>query len=288
MRCYIFSVVFTLGICLSSLAQAAGGVVEAGEGAVEGCLYMQNVSAWSGWGGFLAAKGIKNAKKGALRKADATGGTHLVWDSVVGGDVPKVVGRVYDCTKPSQNSLVAAAVKRVEESELGYFAVKDLRLGMTRRQAYFDFDGGVSSRTDRHDETNPMAHCYEGTARTTCAASGIRYGPAVSTITVTLLDDKVAAITVHFDEGHFPSVVEALTVRYGDPMYDNTSSVQNRMGASFDVRNVRWENAKDERLSARQRGDSIDKSFVYVVNQAAVDVLKQLDAEEARINAGDL
>ena len=90
-------VVPSLVACLTSRSPSAKRVQEADAAMVAGCTFLGEVSGTSGLGGVNASTGIENAKTEALGQAVMKGATHIVWNSLIGGEQPSVSGKAYKC-----------------------------------------------------------------------------------------------------------------------------------------------------------------------------------------------
>lgn len=79
----------------------AGHVVSSEPGAVARCRDLGSISGASGLFGFFAIKGADNVKQDLLRRADALGATHVVWNRPdVDYQGTSVTARAYRCDTP--------------------------------------------------------------------------------------------------------------------------------------------------------------------------------------------
>ncbi len=112
-----------------------------------------------------------------------------------------------------------------------------------------------------------------------------RFGPgATKDYTVRIVEDRVASVAITIYETSFDITVAALTEKYGRPTVDETSTVQNRAGATFDNRRVAWKRP-DGAIIAQQRSTSVDESVVHMTTHAAADVAAKERANEAKSGA---
>src|SRR5262245_15711737 len=59
--------------------EVVADVREADEKMVDGCTYLGDVTASSGWGGLAQGKGQSRARNSVFKRAAEKGATHLVW-----------------------------------------------------------------------------------------------------------------------------------------------------------------------------------------------------------------
>ena len=73
-------------------------VREADEKMVEGCAYLGDVTASSGWGGVVQGVGSSRARNSVFKRAAQKGATHLVWSRQASGySGANASGRAYKC-----------------------------------------------------------------------------------------------------------------------------------------------------------------------------------------------
>lgn len=86
---------------------------------------------------------------------------------------------------------------------------------------------------------------------------------------------------------NFETALDALTIKFGAPQSSEKSSIQNRMGASFEQMEAIWVD-DDERIVLRKHGTSIGRpSLIYFGKRAAEEVNKER-AEKAKKAAGSI
>jgi hypothetical protein len=113
----------------------------------------------------------------------------------------------------------------------------------------------------------------------------LKFGPAITnSYWVDLRDDKVARIRVQFGMTQFGPVVVALTEKYGAPSSDVVDEVQNRMGAKFRNRIVKWDRP-DGLIRARERGPDIDTSDVTMETKEYAAATAAESTEKAKASA---
>lgn len=78
--------------------ETVANVLEADDRMVEGCAYLGDVTASSGWGGLAQGLGQSRARSSAFRRAAKKGATHLVWSRQSSGYAgANASGRAYKC-----------------------------------------------------------------------------------------------------------------------------------------------------------------------------------------------
>jgi hypothetical protein len=112
-----------------------------------------------------------------------------------------------------------------------------------------------------------------------------QFGSAVANwILVTFkYDDTIGKIGISLKQADFAGVVDALTVKYGNPTRDTSETVHNRTGASFSNRIVQWIRPEAS-LTAMERSNDIDSSLVTLSGADAIaesDRNKKINAKEA-------
>ena len=81
-------------------SEPARRVQPADSQAVANCKYLDTVQTSSSLYGVFAERGIKNARASAIEKAEALGGTHIVWEVLPQSyGSSQVAGKVYACKK---------------------------------------------------------------------------------------------------------------------------------------------------------------------------------------------
>lgn len=89
--------VSSLSGCAVAPSTSAQRVKIADASEVTECKFVTDIHGSSGWGNLAASTGMQNAKNEALEQAASSGGTHVVWTSVVGGYGPFATGKAYRC-----------------------------------------------------------------------------------------------------------------------------------------------------------------------------------------------
>lgn len=132
-------------------------------------------------------------------------------------------------------------------------------------------------------------HCSESKGARYCHDIGRPTfgGQPVEMLSAEIKEGGTATVLVSFKERSFSAVIAALQAKYGEPSSDKSSVVKNRMGASFDHREVSWVQG-EQVLVARQRSGSIDKSSVMLVSLSNLERAKEERSERAERDAADL
>ena len=98
----LLAVISGLAACGSMSNRYAGSVVASETGAMARCQYLGDISGNSGLSGFFALQGADSVKQDLLRRADAQGATHVVWDRPdVDYSSTTVVAKTYRCPPPA-------------------------------------------------------------------------------------------------------------------------------------------------------------------------------------------
>jgi len=85
----------------------------------------------------------------------------------------------------------------------------------------------------------------------------------------------------------FEVAMDALTIKFGTPLSTTKSSIQNRMGASFEQMEAIWIDG-DQRIILRRHGTSIGRpSLIYFGKRAGDDVNNER-SERAKKAAGNI
>jgi hypothetical protein len=106
-------------------------------------------------------------------------------------------------------------------------------------------------------------------------------GQAIDSFGVSFQGGKLRHISLRLSTSKFLPVSTALSEKYGSPAIEK-STVQNRMGATFDQEEHTWKDG-DDRLVARKRGSKLDLMEVTLSSESAT----RQDAEEAKARAKD-
>ena len=80
------------------------------------------------------------------------------------------------------------------------------------------------------------------------------------------MNDKLVAVGGHFPSKEYQTVRTAFVEKYGPPMTAKSSTVQNRMNASFEQEKLTWE-GPGVAISLDRLGDNVTEGFFYVLTQ---------------------
>lgn len=109
----------------------------------------------------------------------------------------------------------------------------------------------------------------------------LSYGPIVpNRFTALFLEDKLGRVRIDLDSVDFGRLRAAMVEKFGQPTSDARSTVQNRVGASFDNESVRWR-IGDGEILLEQRFGSIDNSVVLIT----ADWYARRESEKAKDQA---
>jgi hypothetical protein len=86
---------------------------------------------------------------------------------------------------------------------------------------------------------------------------------------------------------NFNDALDALTVKFGPPTSLEKSTIQNRMGASFDQIEATWVDG-DEKIVLSKHGTTINRPFLMYYGKKAGENLERERAEKAKKAAGNL
>lgn len=104
--------------------------------------------------------------------------------------------------------------------------------------------------------TDPGSECFKR----------LSYGGALPIfLGVEFRDDRLVSVYLTFPERRFDELRDALIERFGPPTHQEASTVQNRMGASFEARQAEWKKG-DANLQLKQRGSKIDEGSLFLVS----------------------
>lgn len=114
------------------------------------------------------------------------------------------------------------------------------------------------------------------------------YGGVVpELIGATFKDGKLATVIVFMPSSKFDELASAMRERFGKPARDEESTIQNRMGASFDNRKLRWIRS-GVWLDLTKRAGKIDRCTVFLTSeQHAMEAAEKRKAD-AKARAKDL
>jgi len=90
-------------------------------------------------------------------------------------------------------------------------------------------------------------------------------------------DKKLVSVHLTFDSEQFENLADAMMERFQKPETDERQIVQNRMGARFDNRVIRWQR-NDGYLILKKRDETIDEGSVLLISmQYARETGQQLE-----------
>ena len=116
----------------------------------------------------------------------------------------------------------------------------------------------------------------------------VSYAGVESSIFVTFLDGKADFISVGFPATNWPHVRDAIQAKYRDETTNETSIVQNRMGASFDQQTLTWIDGDETMRAVKRSQNDLTESMVDIVSESALIERTRRAQEEAKSAAGDL
>jgi hypothetical protein len=99
--------------------------------------------------------------------------------------------------------------------------------------------------------------------------------------------DKLVSVYLTFSSDRFRDLSAAMIERFGKPNTDEPSVIQNRMGASFENRRLRWDKG-DAGLSITQRAGKIDEGAVSFVSMQYAKDQAEERARSAKQKAKEL
>lgn len=118
--------------------------------------------------------------------------------------------------------------------------------------------------------------------------SSIQYGGATATYVVAYFyEDALATAIVSFKEQNFTPIVNGLQSKYGPPTDQTVKPIINRLGATFESKELVWSLGGDT-LNARQRVGKIDESQVRLQSQNAPVEFERRSQEKAKTTASQL
>lgn len=99
--------------------------------------------------------------------------------------------------------------------------------------------------------------------------------------------ERLVLVMVTLDGAAFDDLHEALAAKFGKPFASDKSTVQNRMGASFDQVQTLW-TAGDTFLRIKKRASKLDEMLLTLGSQSGTEERAEKKKEHARSNAKDL
>lgn len=177
--------------------------------------------------------------------------------------------------------------------------------GQTLEIKGFPLGGSVSDLRSRYPElecgttycrVDPMrvmaAQCRGAESeRPACRDAVLKrysWGPLVAGVwTFGVEDGRVGSFTVTFLHQQFSALRTALTEKYGPPTRSVNVPVQNRMGATFDSTELRWQ-LPDGAIVVRERDAKVDEGSAGMVATWYADALAAKENSRAKGSAKNL
>lgn len=123
-----------------------------------------------------------------------------------------------------------------------------------------------------------------------------RRGPSLSrlhrtglqaTVNVFEYEGVVGGITMTMPHTQFEEFVRTMIERYGGPQEDKLSQVQNRLGAIFSNRQLRWSGVKIS-ITMNERYSDLDTSVVHFFDKSVAASLARKNRERAKSEVSKL
>lgn len=111
-------------------------------------------------------------------------------------------------------------------------------------------------------------------------------GAPTSSVLLVFYGDKLTTIMITFGTEDFQQVKRALEDKYGQGKIAS-STVQNRMGASFDNETITWRSSGSS-MTLKMRDRKIDQASLSITASTAVDEFNRRVHAADKKNAGDL
>lgn len=150
---------------------------------------------------------------------------------------------------------------------------------------------GIASRCSEWKREPFGVHCDYSPGRrynpVTIATLDSIAGAPVDMWLITMRGGEVATIYVQVLNRHFERVIAALKERFGPPTKQEDGQVQNRMGATFDQKELTWR-SEGGVLSVKKRGGKIDTMSLMLTSEAKLSESHEQKKERAKTDAGDL
>lgn len=150
------------------------------------------------------------------------------------------------------------------------------------------------------DGLNAPQHCtlkrYEGGKRgedfseQDCILAVVKsgtYANKQANLTATFRGETLSEGYVGIPPDSFDSIAEAITARYGPPASSSNETVQNRAGAKFDNRTMRWTIGGDSILATKY-GSTVMRGYISIVDKEAMDEMKAKDEKNRKTAPSDL
>lgn len=113
------------------------------------------------------------------------------------------------------------------------------------------------------------------------------YANQRATLFATFRNGTLAKGDARFEPSAFAEIVEAITLRFGNPLKQSTETVQNRAGAVFQNIIVQWSVGGDT-LWVRKYGSTVDRGAVIVMDQAEARRIEDVLEKRRKTAPGDL
>ncbi len=111
-------------------------------------------------------------------------------------------------------------------------------------------------------------------------------GAPVRSLFFFYFDGRLTGISIHLDERHFASAVEALRAKYGEGRL-RSESIRNLKGVAFENQTYTW-NAGGDTLTALRYAGRVDQSAIRFSADALIRSIEQHRAAVARDPRKDL
>lgn len=85
-------------------------------------------------------------------------------------------------------------------------------------------------------------------------------------IQISLKDNKVKLIKITSDYVNFERISMAYQSKYGKPSFEETKILQNRMGVTFESKELGWD-LEDGKILIKERAKKIDEMGVYITSK---------------------
>lgn len=159
----------------------------------------------------------------------------------------------------------------------------------------FDFKG-VPFGASEQDllQKHPDFKCQKGpplTGDRACLLTqkrGASYAGVGATVMVSFFSDKITHVTINFNSSEFDVVKGALIIKYGAPTTESSTSVSNRMGATFQNQQGTWDKNDGLILEINKYAGEISKSSVHIYTKEDYEKFKGRKITDSKSRAGDL
>ena len=120
-----------------------------------------------------------------------------------------------------------------------------------------------------------------------CKATGeaLNFGGIrAQSITARFIDDRLVGMIVLMSEVHFGAIVDGLREKFGKPATTESSTIQNRLGATFVTTTATW-TRPGSAVSATRYANSVDSSSVFFADNLGLQRLEQRRQQAAKERA---